>query len=172
MIRLLNRKNKIEKELGKSVKIFGKTISVNIIYSKIKNPELDLVGNIIKVYLPNKYKKMGNVAILKLAIDKMYEEIARVEIENVMEETRIMMNGLAPENYIIRRIPNKLAKTLEMKTIIINPEIVKYDKRVLKCVVLHEFCDLKYKTHSKGFFEMMETYMENYDEYDSILNVA
>ncbi len=172
MIRLLNRKNKIEKELGKSVKIFGKTISVNIIYSKIKNPELDLVGNIINVYLPNKYKKMGNVAILKLAIDKMYEEIARVEIENVMEETRIMMNGLAPENYIIRRIPNKLAKTLEMKTIIINPEIVKYDKRVLKYVVLHEFCHLKYKTHSKGFFEMMETYMENYDEYDSILNVA
>ena len=57
MIRLLNRKNKIEKELGKSVKIFGKTISVNIIYSKIKNPELDLVGNIINVYLPNKYKK-------------------------------------------------------------------------------------------------------------------
>lgn len=172
MIRLLNRKNKIEKELGKSVKIFGKTISVNIIYSKTKNPELDLVGNIINVYLPNKYKKTGNVAILKLAIDKMYEEIARVEIENVMEETRIMMNGLAPENYIIRRIPNKLAKTLEMKTIIINPEIVKYDKRVLKYVVLHEFCHLKYKTHSKGFFEMMETYMENYDEYDSILNVA
>ncbi len=172
MIRLLNRKNKIERELGKSVKIFGKTISVNIIYSKIKNPELDLVGNIINVYLPNKYKKTGNVAILKLAIDKMYEEIARVEIENVMEETRIMMNGLAPENYIIRRIPNKLAKTLEMKTIIINPEIVKYDKRVLKYVVLHEFCHLKYKTHSKGFFEMMETYMENYDEYDSILNVA
>ncbi len=172
MIRLLNRKNKIEKELGKSVKIFGKTISVNIIYSKIKNPELDLVGNIINVYLPNKYKKTENVAILKLAIDKMYEEIARVEIENVMEETRIMMNGLAPENYIIRRIPNKLAKTLEMKTIIINPEIVKYDKRVLKYVVLHEFCHLKYKTHSKGFFEMMETYMENYDEYDSILNVA
>ena len=172
MIRLLNRKNKIEKELGKSVKIFGKTISVNIIYSKIKNPELDLVGNIINVYLPNKYKKTENVAILKLAIDKMYEEIARVEIENVMEETRIMMNGLAPENYIIRRIPNKLAKTLEMITIIINPEIVKYDKRVLKYVVLHEFCHLKYKTHSKGFFEMMETYMENYDEYDSILNVA
>ena len=172
MIRLLNRKNKIEKELGKSVKIFGKTISVNIIYSKIKNPELDLVGNIINVYLPNKYKKTENVAILKLAIDKMYEEIARVEIENVMEETRIMMNGLAPENYIIRRIPNKLAKTLEMKTIIINPEIVKYDKRVLKYVVLHEFCHLKYKTHSIGLFEMMETYMENYDEYDSILNVA
>ena len=64
----------IEKELEKSVKIFGKTISVNVIYSKIKNPELDLVGNIINVYLPNKYKRTGNVAIVKLAIEKMYQE--------------------------------------------------------------------------------------------------
>ena len=155
MIGLLNKRNRIEEELGKSVRIFGKTISVNVIYSKIKNPELDLVGNIINVYLPSKYKRNGNVEIVKLAIEKMYQEIARVEIENVMEETRIKMNGLAPENYVIRKIPNKLAKTIDMKTIVINPEIVKYDKKVLKYVVLHEFCHLKYKTHSKGFFEMM-----------------
>lgn len=172
MIKLLSRKNKIEKELGKSVKIFGNTISVNIIYSKIKNPELDLVGNTINVYLPNKYKKTQNIGIVKLAIDKMYQEIARIEIENVMEETRIMMNGLAPENYVIRKIPNKLAKTIDMKTIVINPEIVKYNKKVLKYVVIHEFCHLKYKTHSKGFFGMMEKYMDDYDYYDCILNVA
>ncbi len=172
MIKLLNKKSKIEKELGKSVKIFGETISVNVIYSKIKNPELDLVGNIINVYLPSKYRKTENVAIVKLAIDKMYQEIARVEIENVMEETRIKMNGLAPENYIIRKMPSKLAKTIDMKTIVINPEIVKYDKKVLKYVVLHEFCHLKYKTHSKGFFEMMEKYMDDYEYYDCILNVA
>lgn len=172
MIKLLNKKNRIQDELGKSVKIFGKTILVNVIYSKIKNPELDLVGNTINVYLPNKYKKTQNIEIVKLAIDKMYQEIARVEIENVMEETRIKMNGLAPENYVIKRIPNKLAKTIDMKTIVINPEIVKYDKKVLKYVVLHEFCHLKYKTHSKGFFEMMERYMEDYDFYDCILNVA
>lgn len=172
MIKLLNKKNRIQDELEKSVKIFGKTILVNVIYSKIKNPELDLVGNTINVYLPNKYKKTQNIEIVKLAIDKMYQEIARVEIENVMEETRIKMNGLAPENYVIKRIPNKLAKTIDMKTIVINPEIVKYDKKVLKYVVLHEFCHLKYKTHSKGFFEMMERYMEDYDFYDCILNVA
>ena len=172
MIKVLNKKCRIEKELGRSVKIFGKTITVNIIYSKSRNPELDLVGNIINVYLPSKYKKENNIAIVKLAIDKMYQEIARVEIENVMEETRIKMNGLAPENYVIRKIPNKLAKSIDMKTIVINPEIVKYDKKVLKYVVLHEFCHLKYKTHSKGFFEMMERYMEDYDFYDCILNVA
>ena len=167
MINLLTKKSKIQKDLGKTVKIFGEAISVKVIYTKIQNPELDLVGNNINVYLPNKYKRTGNTAIIKLAIDKMYDEIARVEIEKVMEETRIMLKGLAPENYVIKRIPNKLAKTLENKTIIINPEVIKYDKQVLKYVVLHEFCHLKYKTHSKGFYEIIRKYAPDYEEYIS-----
>lgn len=172
MIHLLTRKTKIEKDLNKTAKIFGQEIAVKVIYTKIKNPELDLIGNIINVYLPNKYKKTEDITIVKLAIEKMYEEIARVEIEKVMEETRIMLKGLAPENYEIKKIPNKFAKTLPNKTIIINPEIIKYDKQVLRYVVLHEFCHLKYKTHSKGFFAMMEKYMQNYENYDCLLNVA
>lgn len=172
MIKLLSRKREIEKELSKTVKIFGETIYVKVVYAKIKNPELDLVGNVINVYLPNKYKKTGNTAIVRLAIDKMYDEIARVEIEKVMEETRIMLHGLAPENYEIKRISNRFAKTLPNKTLIINPEIVKFNKQVLRYVILHEFCHLKYKTHSKGFFEMMERYMAEYEQYDYILNVA
>lgn len=172
MINLLTKRAKIERDLDKTVKIFGETISVKVIYTKTKNPELDLVGNIINVYLPNKYRKNGNTAIVKLAIDKMYDEIARVEIEKIMEETRIMLKGLAPEDYEIRRIPNKFAKTLENKTIIINPEVVKLNKQALRYIILHEFCHLKYKTHSKRFFEMMERYMVDYENYDYMLNVA
>lgn len=171
MIKLFKQK-KEEVNLEKTVKIFGENISVKIIYCKVKNPELNLENNVIKVYLPSKYKKTGNMAIVKLAIEKMYKEIARIEIETIMEETRIMLKGLAPENYEIKRIQNKFAKTLPDKTLIINPEIVKYDKQVLRYVILHEFCHLKYKTHSKGFFEMMEKYMENYTEYNYIINAA
>ena len=113
------------------------------------------------------------MGIVKIALEKMYDEIARVEIENVMEETRIMLNGLAPENYEIKRMSNRLAKCISTeKTIIINPEIIKYDKQVLRYVILHEFCHLKYKSPAKGFFKMMEKYMPNYEYYDYILNVA
>ncbi len=171
-MKLLNKKVNLEKELCGTTKIFGEDYTVQVIYKKITNPELDLCGKIIVVNLPNKYKRTGNTEILKLALKKMYDEIARIEIENVMEETRIMLNGLAPENYVIKRISNKLAKTLENKTIIINPEIVKYDKEVLRYVVLHEFCHLKYKTHSKKFWAMIEQYMPYYEEYQCISKVA
>lgn len=173
MIKLLTNKKAVEKEICKTAKIFGEEYSVEIIYTKINNPELDLIGKTIKVYLPGKYKKLKYMGIVKIALEKMYDEIARVEIENVMEETRIMLNGLAPENYEIKRMSNRLAKCISTeKTIIINPEIIKYDKQVLRYVILHEFCHLKYKSHAKGFFKMMEKYMPNYEYYDYILNVA
>ena len=165
------RKNK-NQEIPQFVRIFGENIKVKIIYTKIQNPELDLVENNINVYLPSKYKKEGNMSIIKLAIDKMYDEIARVEIEKVMEETRVMLKGLAPENYEIKRMYNKFSKTLPNKTIIINPEIIKYDRQVLKYAVLSEFCHLKYKTNCKSFFNMLKKYMNNYEEYSYILNAA
>ena len=172
MVKLLTKKQEIKKELCKTTRIFGEEYNVEIIYIKTNNPELNLVGKTIKIFLPNKYRKIKNTSILKLALDKMYDEIARIEIENIMEETRVMLNGLAPENYEIKRMKNRLAKCLSNKTIIINPDVIKYDKQVLRYVVLHEFCHLKYKTHAKGFFKMMKQYMPNYEKYEYILNVA
>ncbi len=172
MINLLNRKSVIEKELCGTTKIFGEIYNIEVVYNKISNPELNLCGKNIIVNLPNKYKKIGNTEILKLALEKMYDEIARIEIENVMEETRIMLNGLAPENYEIKRIKNKLAKSLKNGTIVISPEVVKYDKEVLRYVVLLEFCHLKYKTPCKKFWNMVGRYMPYYGKYEAIANVA
>ena len=172
MMRLLRKKINIEKEIGKTAKIFGENYEIKIIYKKINNPELNLNGKIIEINLPFKYKRNGNINILKLALEKMYDEIARIEIENIMEETRVMLKGLAPENYIIKRIPNRLAKTLKDKTIVINPEIVKYNKDILRYVVLYEFCHLKYRTNTKKFWNMIEKYMPSYEEYEYVSEVA
>ena len=172
MMRLLNKKTNLEKEIGRTTKIFGENYDIKIIYKKIENPELNLNGKSIEINLPFKYKKNGNIDILKLALEKMYDEIARIEIENVMEETRIKLKGIAPENYIIKRIPNKLAKTLKDKTIVINPEIVRYNKDILRYVVLYEFCHLKYRTNSKKFWDMIEKYMPSYEEYEYVTEVA
>ena len=172
MIKLLNKKTKIENELGKEIKIFGENYDIQIIYERIQNPELDLCEKTIEIHLPNKYRRNKNIEILKIALEKMYDEIARIEIDNIMEETRVRLNGLAPENYEIKRIPNKLAKTLKNKTIIINPEVAKYNKQVLRYVVLYEFCHLKYKTNSRKFWDMIEEYMPYYEEYECIRKIA
>ena len=104
-----------------------------------------------------------------MAIDKMYEQIAKVEVERAMEKTRIIL-GFAPEDYEIKKIKNALGKC-EDKKITINPEIVKYDRNVIDYIVLHQYCHLKYKTHSKGFINMLKEYEPNFEKYEeTILN--
>jgi hypothetical protein len=148
------------------VPVLGVDYKVKIVYKNIKITELDVENKTIKISLPNKYKKMSNKAILDLAIDKMYEQIANVEIERAMEKARIML-GFAPEEYEISKI--KLLGTCKENKITINPDVVKYNRKVIDYIVLHQYCHLKYKTHSKGFYKMLEKYQPDYKKCEEIL---
>ena len=148
------------------VPVLGVDYKVKIVYKNIKITELDVENKTIKISLPNKYKKMSNKEILDLAFEKMYEQIANVEIERAMEKTRIML-GFAPEEYEIAKM--KTFGTCKEIKITINPEIVKYNRKVIDYVVLHQYCHLKYKTHSKRFFEMLEKYQPDYKKCEEIL---
>lgn len=148
------------------VPVLGIDYRVKIIYKNIKITELDIENKTIKISLPNKYKKMSNKEILDLAIEKMYEQIAKVEIERAMEKTRIML-GFAPEEYEIVKM--ETLGVCKDKKIAINPEIVKYNRKVIDYVVLHQYCHLKYKTHSKGFFSMIKEYQPDYKKCEEIL---
>ena len=102
-----------------------------------------------------------------MAIDKMYEQIAKVEVERAMEKTRILL-GFAPEDYEINKLKKELGKCEDNK-ITINPEIVKYNRNIIDYIVLHQYCHLKYKTHSKGFMKMIEKYEPKFEEYEKIV---
>ena len=151
------------------VPVLGINYKVKIEYKNIKIAELDVENKTIKISLPNKYKKTSNTKILDLAIEKMYEQIAKVEIERAMEKARIEL-GFAPEDYIIKRLENNQMATCltDEKKIIINPDIVKLDKKAIEYALLHEFCHLKYKIHAKGFWKMIKTYMPDYEKYKNL----
>ena len=148
------------------VPVLGIDYKVKIIYKNIKITELDVENKTIKISLPNRYKKISNKEILDLAIDKMYEQIAKVEIERAMEKMRIML-GFAPEEYEIKKM--KTLGKCENNKITINPELVMYNRKIIDYVVLHQYCHLKYKTHSKRFFNMLEKYNPDYKKCEAIL---
>ena len=104
-----NKKTEIAAIDRHPVPVLGVDYRVKIIYKNIKIAELDVENTTIKISLPNKYKKCDNKKILDMAIDKMYEQIAKVEIENAMEKMRIML-GFAPEDYKIAKIKKGLGK--------------------------------------------------------------
>ena len=168
MTKKINLKITIEETAERHpVPVLGTDYKVKIIYKNIKVAELDVEDKIIKISLPNKYKKANNERILDIAIDKMYEQIAKVEVERAMEKTRILL-GFAPEDYEIRKMSEELGRCEENK-ITINPEIVKYNREVIDYIVLHEYCHLKYKSHCKSFIKMLEKYEPNYKKYERIV---
>ena len=148
------------------VPILGVNYKVKIMYKNIRITELNIEKNTIKILLPNKYKKMDSEKILELAIEKMYEQIAKTEIERAMEKIRIMVK-FAPEEYEIKKM-DTLGRC-EKQKIIINPKIVTYNRDIIDYVVLHQYCHLKYKNHTRSFFNMLEKYLPNYKKCEEIL---
>ena len=164
---ILSKMQEYEENLpnGQSVKIFGKNYDIHVKYENIKTPELNLEKNYkIEIILPNKYKKVGNEQILKMSIEKMYEQIANNEIESIMEKIRKML-GIAPEEYNIAKMDETLGKCANGK-ITINPELMQYKREVIEYVVAHEFCHLKYKIHGKRFYQIIEKHFPEYKKYE------
>lgn len=150
---------------NKAVQLLGNYYYLQIQYANICAPQLELKEKYIEIILPNKYKKADKETLLKRLIDKMYKVVAEKEIEQAMERTRKKL-GFAPEDYEIKTIKNYLGKCTNDKIIIINPEIVKFNKNIIDYIVLHEFCHLKHKNHSRSFFNMLSEYEHNYKEYE------
>ena len=140
---LINKSN-LENRI---IKVFGEDYNLKITYKLINYPELNMENKLIKINLPIKYKNTDNEKIIAVVLEKFYKQLAEKEVEEIMEKVRIS-TGLAPDNYIIEKMNDCLGKYVEEnKSIIINYEIVKYDKKVMEYVILHEFCHLKYKIY-------------------------
>ena len=72
---------------------------------------------------------------------------------------------MAPEEYSVLKMNNVLGKCINGK-ITINPELMQFKKEIIEYVVAHEFCHLKYKTHGKRFYEIIEQYIPDYKKYE------
>ena len=58
----------------------------------------------------------------------------------------------------------QLAEMLE-----ISPRMVRLYKDEIEYILLHQFCHLKFKTHSKKFYELISKYNKNFEEYEKRL---
>lgn len=169
---ILNKITEYKKEVKRinninQIKVLGTYYNIEIIYKNINSPVLDLEKETVKITIPTKLKKQ-NKEIVKLVIDKMYNMLAEKEIERSMEKARKEL-GFAPEDYEILNVKGILGECKNNK-ITINKDIVKYRREIIDYIVFHEYCHLKYKTHSKKFYELIGRYIPNYEELANEVN--
>lgn len=151
----------------KTIKVFNQNLDVIIDYKGFST-ECLYKNNQIVIVLPITYKGRDNSKTILAVINKFYQTLAEKEVERIMEKNRIRFNGLAPNDYRVEKIDSALGRFIEEnKEIIINPDIIKFDKEILEYVVLHEFCHIKYKTHAKSFYKIIEKYIPNYKNIET-----
>lgn len=170
--KIIDLRKPVEIKTYLTISVLGKSLNLNINYKKINVPELELGEKDVNIFLPMRYKKSGTVDIVSMAIQKMYDEIAQIEIANSMEKIRVIL-GFAPEDYKIVRMNNSFIKNNKNKTITINPDIVKYNHKIIETTLVQAFCKTKFKENSKDYKELLKYSIEKYENYQyKILKIS
>ena len=153
---------------GENFQILGENYCLNIYYKDINNAILNVDDGKITIILPLEYADNDNTEQISKMIEKMYYMIAEREVETSMEKMRKLV-GLAPEEYVIKKIKTAWGKCSSARKITINQDLVMYSRKAVDYVILHEICHLKYMNHSKNFWNMVEKYMPDYKDAEKEL---
>ena len=148
-----------------TVSVLGNSLKLNVKYANISSINLDKSNTEINLLLPKKYKNMDNMETINLAIQKLYTEIAYTEIEYAMEVARHILK-FAPEDYCIKRLSNEFYKCTKNK-IIINPDIVKFNREIINTTIIQAFCKTKYRFNSIGYKNLLNDAINKYEIYKS-----
>ena len=160
---ILSLKNEFVQKTYFSVNLMGKTLKLNINFSKINNIEIDKLENQINFTLPIRYKNRDNIDIINLGIQKLYDEVAIIELEYAMEFARHIF-GFAPENFKIKRLTDSYYKYAN-KTLTINPDIIQFSEEIIYTTVIKAFCKIKYRFGSNKYLNSLEFGLKEYEKY-------
>lgn len=146
-----------------TVSVLGKSLKLNIKYTNISSIELNKKDTEIDLFLPKMYKNIDNMEVINLSIQKLYNTMAETEIEYSMEVARHILR-FAPEDYSIKRLDNEFYKCSKNK-IIINPDIVKFNREIINTTIIQAFCRIKHKPNSIVYKELLNRAMNEYEIY-------
>ena len=138
------------------INLFGEEYLIVKIKNQIKNIIVDKENK--KILIDNDIieneSNINNYIYLNLA-KKYLPEI----FDEVMDFTK-----LKPEKFIIKNLKSSWGNCKSNKIITINANLIMFDMKVIKYVIIHELCHLKQMNHSDKFWSLVEKYEKNYKE--------
>lgn len=154
-----------------TISILGKNLRMDIKYKNISKIELNKSDDKLELILPKSHKNLDNSNIINAAIEKMYNKIAITEIDNALEIVRYLLK-FSPEDYTLKRIKNICYKCTTDKTLIINPDIVKYNQETIITTLIQAFCRNEFKLNSKKYTEQLKLGLEKYEHYKNYQEIT
>lgn len=166
--KFIESRNKLKKEKkyidGEVFKVLGDDYILKIQYGNLKKAVLNLDNGYINLNISDNY----SIDEIKALIEKMYYKIALSVVDKTVNRWIGILN-ISPDVVVIKKLKTAWGKCNSKKKITINPDLMKYEQKVVDYVVLHEFCHLIHMNHSKDFWNMVCKYMPDYKEVRSKL---
>ena len=167
---ILNFEKKVVSKSYLTISVLGNNYKLDIKYTTANCIELQKNNFGFELILPKRYKNKDNVEVINHAIQKLYTEVAKRELEISMELVRHIVK-FAPEDYQIKRIKNSFCKSTRDKVLVINPDIIQYSREIINTTLIQEFCKMKFKSGSKAYKEAIKTAIQRYEGYKSNSNL-
>lgn len=142
---------------GEVFKVLGNDYTLNIEYGDFEKASVNLNNGYINICVSENCETVK----IKELIEKMYYKIALMIVYKSVNMWKNILK-IAPDVVVIKKLKTAWGKCNSKGKITINPDLMKYDQRVIDYVVLHEFCHLRYMNHSKDFWNMVSKYMPDY----------
>lgn len=142
---------------GEVFKVLGNDYILNIEYGDFEKASVNLYNEYINICVSENCETVK----IKELIEKMYYKIALMIVDKSVKMWKSTLK-IAPDVVVIKKLKTAWGKCNSKRKITINPDLMKYDQRVIDYVVLHEFCHLRYMNHSKDFWNMVSKYMPDY----------
>lgn len=162
----------------------GEKIPYEIIKSKIKNLYIHIKEGEVIVKAPSKLKEKYIIDFVNKKSKWIYKNVKEAEKcnknENIvtsedLQRLEVIVNnsikeyskklGISPNKVKLKDIKYAWGSCSSKKNISINIQLATKEEQVIKYVVLHEMCHLKYMNHSKDFWNLVENYMPDYKIY-------
>lgn len=144
---------------GEVFKVLGNDYILNIEYGDFEKASVNLDNGYINICVSENCETEN----IKELIEKMYYKIALMIVDKSVNMWKNILK-IAPDVVVIKKLKTAWGKCNSKRKITINPDLMKYDQRVIDYVVLHEFCHLRYMNHSKDFWNMVGKFMPDYKD--------
>lgn len=158
----LDKKSQFQSYL--TISILGRNYKLNIKYVASGCIEIKKDGVDFVLCIPKKYKNADVGEIVTQAVQKLYTELAKNELDTSMELAR-HVTKFAPEDYQIKRMNGTFCKAMKGKVLVINPDLIQYSREIINTTLIQEFCKMEHRNGSKAYKEAIKLAMLAYDKY-------
>lgn len=108
---------------------------------------------------------------IKKLLQQWYIARATILFNKLFEEQFYLFKRFGLEKPIlqIKKMEKRWGSCTPQQKIILNPELIKAPIVCINYVILHELCHLVHHNHSQAFYQLLESFMPDWQKYKQLL---